>query len=80
MKDEELIEIVRKYADYFKLTIKEDATSFKVYGSTLAGCLTKKEKKYFRYWSNYQWHECKTSDLMIAVLEEIPIHECGNVL
>ena len=80
MKDEELIEIVRKYTEHFKLTIKEDTTSFKIYGSTIVGCLTKKEKKYFRYWSDRKWCECKTTDLMISILENMPLHESVHVL
>ena len=80
MKDEELIDIVKKYVECFQLTIKEDTTSFKIYGSTLVGCLTKKEKKYFRYWSDRKWCECKTADLLSAILENIPLHENVHVL
>ena len=80
MKDDELIEIVRKYTEYFKLTLSEDSKSLKVYDSALVGYLAKEDKKYFRYWGDRKWRECKTTDLMIAIVENIPLHESGNVL
>jgi len=43
-------------------------------GADIVGYMHKSKPKYFNYKNSNTWRQCKTSDLVTAVLNNIPAH------